>query len=531
MSARRGRWWLGGGVALLAGAALGAPREGREIYLDGVLPDGKALVATRARLPALQGPDAACVRCHRRSGLGAAEGGYSMPPITPPFLGAPREESRVSDGADVAPGYHVGRAAFDVESLARAIREGVLPGGGQLNELMPRYALDDAAMAALLAHLATLGQRAPGIDAGGVDLATILTPDADPAARAAMLEVLEHYAASPDPPFGAPRRMQHPNRNVGYRAGGRAWRLHVWTLEGPESTWRAQLTRYLAEQPVFAVLAGLLGRSDEAIHRFCEESALPCLLPDVDLPTVREGDFYGVYFSRGVALEADLAARWLAREGGSRLLVQVYRKGDAGEVAAARLRAAVPGASASDRVLPANASSADWLAAVEGVPASATLVLWAREVELAALASAQVEARRVLVSGRMGGMAPPPFAPALLERVRMLYSADLPAARAEREAVARAWFRHHGVQPGDERVQLDTWVACTATAAALGTLYEAPTRELLLERFEDLLATGVNPGRYRALGLGPGQRVAAKGGYVVRFSGGEILADGDWIVP
>lgn len=532
MSASRARWWLGGGVALLAGVALGAPREGRAIYLDGVLPGGKALVATRARLPALTGADAACARCHRRSGLGASEGGYSMPPITAAFLGIPREESRVSATADVAPGYHAGRDAFDAASLARAIRDGTLPGGGHLNELMPRYRLDDAQMAALLAHLETLGAPAPGIDATSVDFATIITPDADPAARDAMLSVLEPYAAAPDPPFGAPRRMQHPNRNVGYRVGGRAWRLHVWTLQGPEASWRQQLERHLAEEPVFAVLSGIAGRGYDTVHRFCEDAQLPCLLPNVDLPPDADRDFYGVYFSRGVGLEALLAARWLARDQAPRgPLIQVYRQGDLGERAAPRLRAAVAGLAGSDVALPADAGIEAWRRAVEAAGPDATLVLWARPGDLAVLGDAGLQAGRVLVSGLMGGMTPV-LPGAVRERVRVLYPADLPAARAEREALARSWFLRHGVGPGDERIQLDTWVACAATAAVLGTLYEVPTRELLLERFEDMLATGANPGRYRALGLGPGQRYAAKGGYVVQVTpSGEVVPDGDWIVP
>ena len=64
----------------------------------------------------------------------------------------------------------------------------------------------------------------------------------------------------------------------------------------------------LAREPVFAVISGLAGAEWGPVHDFCEAQKLPCLFPNVDAPVSREGDFYSLYFSHGVLLEAGLIA-------------------------------------------------------------------------------------------------------------------------------------------------------------------------------------------------------------------------------
>ena len=63
---------------------------------------------------------------------------------------------------------------------------------------------------------------------------------------------------------------------------------------------------------MFALLGGLSGGSWGPIGRFCERHEIPCLFPGTDLPDAGESDFYTLYFSRGLELEADLIANDLA---------------------------------------------------------------------------------------------------------------------------------------------------------------------------------------------------------------------------
>ena len=98
----------------------------------------------------------------------------------------------------------------------------------------------------------------------------------------------------------------------------------------------------------------------------------------------------------------------------------------------------------------------------------------------------------------------------------------------------RAWLNKNKIPIVNEDVQIDTYVACAAMSGILGSLFDAYSRELLIERFEDMLASDVGPGRYPRLGLAPGQRFASKGGYIVRFApsgASQLNAEGDWIVP
>ena len=395
-----------------SGAAEPAPSArsvGESIYRDGVLPGGSPIVGARGRLPALSGDDAACVRCHRRSGLGSAEGPFAIPPIASRFLAQARDESRLSANEPLAPGYHVGRAAYTDATLARAISEGVVPGNGALYELMPRYPFTDQAMTSLIAYMKTLGHvPAPGVTEHELHFATIVTPDADPVARQGMLDVLRHYFAAPNPAPGAPRKLQHEKWKVGFRSGAHQWVLHVWQLTGSPDTWERQLHHRLAAEPVFAILSGLGGKDWAPVHRFCEHEAIPCLLPNVDLPVVAEHDFYPVYFSRGVLLEAQLGAHWLGNlhQGGSvRRIVQVYNRDDIGVAAARSLHELLSAAGivVVDQALASGADQTTWLRAVGEAGPEDALVLWARSDELAGLAATPPQAGTVLVSGLMAG--------------------------------------------------------------------------------------------------------------------------------
>src|SRR5205807_6897190 len=119
--------------------------------------------------------------------------------------------------------------------------------------------------------------------------------------------------------------------------------LHVWELGGPPDTWEAQLQQRQHAAPVFAVISGIGGTTWEPIHRFCERESLPCLFPNVDVSVVEEKDFYPLYFSRGVRLEADLIARRVRHEheSNSPRLIQVYRQQDVGAEGAQALASAV----------------------------------------------------------------------------------------------------------------------------------------------------------------------------------------------
>jgi len=541
---RRARRLLACGVLLVAAAVpawtkgpASAAKVGEHIFRDGVLADGAPLRGHREGGPEVLGKDAACVNCHGRSGMGVVEGRIVIPPITAAALFHPGE--RLAPSAEHV---HVlptppNRNAYTDETLARAIREGVNADGRTLDYAMPRYALDDASMQAVVAQLHQLSTgRTPGAVNDELNFATIITPDADPLARDAMLAVLREFFAQKND-FSRDDKAFITSGSVQRRFRvQRRWILHEWRLTGSPESWGRQLDQKLRTEPIFAVISGIGGANWAPVHEFCEHRAIPCLFPNVDLPVAAEGDFYPVYFSRGVLLEADLiAARLATREARPARVVQVFRKGDIGASAAIGLRSALEagGVPVVDRALsPGDDDRA--LGSAAQTQAGDALVLWLRGNDLARLPPAAPAAASVLVSGLMGGEEAAPMPAAWREAMYMPYVYALPEERRVLLNFALGWFRARHIPVVNERVQVDTYIACSILAENLIATHGTFLRDFLVERVEAMIGTDMFRGNYKRLGLAPGQRFASKGGYFVRFTapqGPAIAPDGNWMVP
>ncbi|KAG8148831.1 c-type cytochrome [Burkholderia catarinensis] len=545
---RLARWALLAALCASAGHAIGGeaaapvvPTDaGEAIFQRGILGSGTPLEAVHQDGVRLQGAAAACINCHRRSGLGSKEGNNTIPPITWRYLVHPRAQTAEDLDIPYVPGMRTDREPYTEERLARAVRDGIDPEGRPLGRLMPQYALGDADMAALTGYLKRLDRRTPsGVTDTVLHFATIVTPDADPVKRAGMLDVLQHYFADKNAfPFGTTPPLRS-TRKMMFMVN-RRWELHVWELKGPPDTWHAQLTQFLARQPVLAVVSGLGGRNWAPVHDFCEEEAVPCLFPNVEVPVETDRDFYSVYFSRGVLLESDLIAKRILDEAGARpppqavkTVWQVYRSGDNGERGARALAAALKahGIAVSNRALASGDSVAH---ALRRMPRDDVLVLWLRPPDLAALAHVPPASDTVFMSGLLGGLDNTPLPTSWRGVTRIAYPFDLPEGRRVRVDYAFGWFSIRRIPMVAPQVQADTYLACGLLAETLSHLVDAFVREYLVERIQDMLERRILTGYYPRLTLAPGQRFASKGGYIVRFAGPDrlkISADGGWIVP
>ncbi len=519
-------------------AATPTEPPGETLYRRGLLPSGQPVQALREGNATLSGVDAACVNCHRRSGLGSTEGQISIPPIVGAYLYAPRATSLEELGIPFVDTARIAHEPYTDASLARAIREGVAANGRLLNYLMPRYQLDDAAMAQLIAYLK--GMRVgplPGVTRSVLHFATIITPDADPIKRRGMLAVMNQYFFDKN---NAVARTKAPTLYSSHRTMFRVerrWQLHAWELTGAPASWEAQLRAHLAREPVFAVIAGLGGSHWEPVRRFCEAAALPCLFPNVEAPAGHDDDFYSVYFSRGVLLEAQLIAHELAESDEPvHRVVQVFRSGDVGRQAAQALQAARAGSGAFflQHVLPRHGSAKDLAAALRDVGSADALVLWLRPDDLRALEGVAAKTSRVWISGEMGGLEHAPLPPRWRTDTHMAYPVDLPGLRVVRVDYALSWFRIRKIPLVAQQVQVDTYLACGLVSETLNHMVDAFVREYLIERVEMALDHRVLTGYYPRLTLAPGQRFASKGGYIVRFTepqGSKVAPLGEWITP
>ena len=546
-------WAVGAGlfVAMLAigsaawGKDAAAADLGESIYLRGVATQGRSIEATRSADSKLTGQAVACVNCHQRSGLGGREGRIVIPPITARYLFRPRASVEEERDIPFVAGMHADRQPYTDATLARAIADGFDSEGKSLNYMMPRYTLGDADMAALVAHLKDLDRRnVPGVSDTTLHFATIITPDADPVKRRGMLDVMKQFFNDRNVRQMVPAPHMVTSGKTSYSGMmfkvQRRWELHVWELTGEPGTWQAQLEQRLAAEPVFAVVSGLGSGNWAPIHAFCERSSLPCLFPNVDAPPARaDHDFYSVYFSRGVLLEAEIVGKTLLaapRPAGASRVFQVYRVGDSGEAAATVLAETLRagGITVSQRVVPRTAAPTAVANALLGVREGDAVVLWLRPGDLAALPPSPPAGSSVFLSGAMAGLERAPLPPAWRTDAHMAYPVDLPDRRRVRIDFALGWFRGRHIPVVAERTQVDTYLALGLLSESLKGMADTFVRDYLVERLEDTMAHRIMTGYYPRMGIAVGARYASKGGYLVRFAGAQgtaLVADGDWIVP
>lgn len=381
-------------LALVASAAFAAdPLSGQDagmrIYRAGVLPSGAALRGELRNGAQLKGADAACVQCHRRSGLGGGEGQKSIRPITGRQLFAQATVSTTTERAGWLSAGAQARPPYTVATLAQALREGVDPAGRTLDELMPRFDMSDADVEQLATYLQVLSQTwSPGVSENEIHFATVVTPGVEPLRAKAMLDVLQAFFADKNAGTRKEGKRKALGREPMHRAY-RTWVLHVWKLEGLPETWPAQLAAYYQAQPVFAALSGIGAGNWRPVHEFCEQVGLPCLFPNVDYPVISETDYASIYFSRGIVLEAEVLAKYLAdvsQHGQVGAVVQVFRDNAVGRVPAQALRSALQRHGITDIAdHPVSGQSpvplAFWSSLLDGKRVGA-LVLWLNEGDL-----------------------------------------------------------------------------------------------------------------------------------------------------
>ncbi len=478
---------------------------GRQIYLEGRA-GSVPIVATRAAGVATSGAGAACVNCHRRSGMGGSEGRTHVPPIDASAL-----RVLASPGAMPRQGVDPAQAA-----LARALNDGVAQDGRALNYLMPRYRLAAPQLDALAAYLRTLSAAPPaGISNGVVHLASVIAGGVDARQRRIMKTALQACVAEHNAGPGHERRRKLLSAQM-QRAEPQRWALHVWELSGPASGWDAQLRDHAKRQPVFAMLGGLVdaahGGDWMPVQQFCEREALPCIYPHLEAPPVAAANHHSIYAGAGVHLEAALMAARL-RETAPRRVVQWLRFGDfAAQAGADALHESLAG---SDIEVVQRQIERD------SPVTSVAQVLWLRGADLTRVAPPSASTELYLSATLLGHDFD--AVPASLRSAAVIaHPHALPEERATRLRVLGAWLAKQGLPLEDESLQADAYMACSALQHAMDEVVQRPGAEFLIERLEVITERRGFAGLYPRLSLGTGQRVASKTGYLVRFPDADL---------
>ena len=509
------------------------------MYRNGVLPTGELLSGIVQGDIALSGGQVICGACHRRSGLGSKEGQEVVPAVTGDIL---YEALRLpTSKPPLAP---MQRPAYTDETLKRAIQAGIGADGKPLSPLMPRYALPEQDLDSLIAYLKTLNADPdPGVGEHEIHFATVLADSVDPAARKAFLDVFDTFIAQKNAETRhETHRAEHAPWHKQWVFGPyRKWVLHVWELKGPPNSWRQQLEAQYAQQPVFAVLSGLAPGDWKPVHAFCEANELPCLFPVTDLPVVEESDFYTVYFSRGMRLEADTIARHLSDDGLlSEPVVQVYRADDGrARTAADELRQQLSqrGALVTDMaVVGTKALGEEFWRAISRQKAGGTLVLWLgrSDADTAWAHTAADGVGRLYLSTTLYGVEPGKIPKALREQVYFVHPQELPAKLPRLLARSTGWFKAKRIYDSDaQEAQAAAYFALKMAGGALAQMRGFFVREYMLERVEHMVDLAAYTSVYPRVRLAPGQRFVSRAAYIAKPApdGRGLVAVTEWRVP
>lgn len=533
--------YLAAALALLMAAATGHGAtdpiaDGRRIYYEGRLASGAPVEAAVSSDTTMQGAGLACVNCHRRSGYGSSESRVVIPPINGAILFSTQ---RIGLQRDYRDGRlaNLERPAYTIATLARALREGVDAEGRPLLPMMPRYRLNDEEVAAVAAYLNTLSnQSAPGIDEETIHFATVITPGTQQSQRQAMAEVFDHFVADKNAGTrNEERRAEHaPFQKKWMYSAYRKWVMHTWELHGPEQEWGKQLEHYSRQQPVFALVGGIGDERWQAVHEFCEAEQIPCLFPHLTTPPrQRPGDFYSVYFSSGLRLEAQTLVADLSDTKGETLL-QLRRGGSAEQAAGEvkRLMSTYRGTEVDEVVVgDSTRLTPRFIDLMLELKRPEILVLWLKQADSALLdeiAASPHAPRRIYLSATLFPEAATLTGHALAPKIRLLHPYLLPDQQ-QKTLRFRSWARQAGITLTEPRLQADAYFAVTLAGEALMHIRNNYSREYFLERIEHMTDSMLTTSFYPRLELAPGQRYAAKGAYVWQLD--QPPGNARWIVP
>jgi hypothetical protein len=420
------------------------------------------------------------------------------------------------------------RPAYDEETLAASIRDGTSSSGSEFNMLMPRYLMSDEDMGYLIAYLESLDAGPdPGVTDTHIHFATILIDDVEPEAHKAMLDVMEQFIAqkNTETRYESKRATSGPWHKDWMFKRYRKWVLHIWQLSGPPTTWGAQLDKLYAGQPVFAVLNGVSRGSWEPVHEFCEKNGLPCLFPTTNLPVVDRQDFYNIYLSKGITLEAEAIAQALIdAQVPPGEVVQVYSPADPESAAAA---------AALKQMLGPDIASVELAELDTESVAGRIVAAWLGADDANRLAGN--DARQIYLSGSMLDGREAVLDDSLKRISELVYTTELPGMTAYLLMRSTGWFRFKRIHaPDHEAIQANAYFTLKMLGGGLFAIGNYFSRDFFIESIEHMVDNATYTSVYPYMSLAPEQRFVSKGVRIARFGQDdpdelEILVD--WLIP
>lgn len=526
-----------------------ALRQGEAMYLQGILPSGAPLQATIFGNLTQEGKVVACTACHLRSGMGKLSD--DMETLVLPVSGAKLFAPLL--GQEDIPGvtmkrlmFKTPRPAYTDQTLAAALLTGKDPSGRSLDQTMPRYILDEESMRVIISYLKSLSATiSPGVTEDEIRFATIIGEGVSTADRDAMLLPLKAFLqlewneSLSDHLEQMSARISHKGRPAPEKRYRRAT-LDVWQLHGPPETWADQLKTFYAERPVFALLAGIVPGAWSPIHEFCEKNRIPCLLPITDLPKLAD-DWYTLYFSKGFALEGEVAAKFLAQDAGLPLgtpVIQVSRDTDEGKALAGSFSETWKKLSEiplTNLILsPEEQTGSDFWKKLSAANPQAAFAVWLAAADLTGIESLADEKQpppALFLSATLLGGALPAMPDKIRDFTYIVHPARLPGEGGSIEAIVADWLKIKDIPNTNMTISAKVFVLKGMLSKALVAMGNDSHRDFFLDLLDGAKEQATASVTYPVLSFGPGQRYAANGCYVVQLTPGEnpdLVKKVDW---
>lgn len=555
-------------------------RLGERIYREGVLPSGKPLKTSSKDGLSVPGTSFPCVSCHLRSGLGALSDGILTPPTNGAKLFKPLRFYSLSTSRSILinstkAAQQLGqkgrithrRPNYTDESLTKALRNGIDSAGRIMNDIMPRYLLDDDDMQLLISYLKSLSSEfSPGVSKRTLRLpqrgtettlhfATIIADDVSLSDQTAMLMPLNNFISSKNLSIDSGHGIGDRSTDYGSRFAEEATKgeanlrlsLSRWALKGPPETWRNQLEKYYLKEPVFAILGGMTSGEWQPVHRFCEENQIPCIFPITDFPVISQTDWYTLYFSKGYYQEGEGAANFLndQDELKSKPILQIVRDTREG-------RALSSGFLESWRDYGQQAPVTVMLKAGETLSAEllrqqlaqekpAAIILWDgtesfKTLEL--LASENNRPAMVLVSSGFLGKSMFSLDEKSRDFTYITYPYRIPLSREEKSLLPKDRGQSSMKRPdftnkveensvATNRIWQQSYILTMTLHMALDDLRGNYYRDNLL----DVIGTNMDQEirLYERFSFGPGQRYASRGCFIVQLTKDGLVKKSEWL--